>query len=339
MEKYSILMLMSKYHKVSGHARVIDSLSIELEKIGHKVTLGSFNFEKEPPEKICKLQLSKSNIFKKIKEGEFDLIHNHQTLMNYYLLFLQQPLIFHYHGASTKLQKINLGISSVLCKKRINKIISISESAKKEIQQYFPTTSNSVIYNGVDTNFYKQNNKKELQKGNPQLLFVGNLFKYKNVQFIIKIFSQLRNKFPNIHLQIIGEGKYKENLIQMIDRFNLHDRIQLVGRVNDEQLREYYSSCDIYSTASNWEFFNLPLLESMSCGKPILVSELPVHREIILKSNAGEIFQMNPNSFMEKIENILENYEQFSENARKFAIDNDWMNTAKKISSVYSELI
>ena len=49
MKKYSILMLMSVYHAVSGHTRVVDALSIELEKMGHTVTLGSFNFKKEPP--------------------------------------------------------------------------------------------------------------------------------------------------------------------------------------------------------------------------------------------------------------------------------------------------
>ena len=339
MEKYSILMLMSKYHKVSGHTRVVDSLSIELEKMGHKVTLGSFNFEKQPPEKINKLELSKLNIFKKINKGKFDLIHNHQTLMNYYLLFSNQPLIFHYHGASSKLQKINLGISSIICKKRINKIISISESAKKEIQQYFPTISNSVTYNGVDTNFYKQNNDKKFQKGNLQLLFVGNLFEYKNIQFLIKNFNKLKNKFPNIHLKIIGDGEYRGYLTQLINKLNLNESIELVGRVSDEQLREYYFSCDIYVTASTWEFFNLPLLESMSCGKPILISELPVHREIILKSKSGKIFQMNIDDLVEKINNIQENYEEFSNNAKKFALENNWINVAKKISKIYADLI
>ena len=339
MEKYSILMLMSKYHAVSGHTRVVDSLCMELEKMGHKVTLGSFNFEKQPPEKINKLQLSKSDIFKKIKEGKFDLIHNHQTLMNYYLLFSKQPLVFHYHGASSKLQKINLGLNSLICKKRINKIISISESAKKEIQQYFPTTSNSIIYNGVDTNFYKQKINKKFQKGNLQLLFVGNLFEYKNIQFIIKNFIKLKNQFPNIHLQIIGDGEYKQEILKIINELNLNKNIELVGRVNDEQLKEYYFSCDIYISASTWEFFNLPLLEAMSCGKPILISELPVHREIILKSNAGKIFQLNDNDLIEKINAIQENYNEFSKNAEKFALDNDWKNVAEKISKLYSNLI
>jgi glycosyltransferase involved in cell wall biosynthesis len=337
MEKYSILMLMSVYHVVSGHTRVVDALSIELDKMGHNVTLGSFNFKKDPPKQISKLKLTRTNITKKINEGKFDIIHNHQTLMNYHLLLVKNPIIFHYHGASSKLQKINLKIASVICDKKIDKIISISESAKKEIKEYFPRKPNSVVYNGVDTTFYKNSNLKKNK--NLQLLFVGNLFKYKNIQFLIKNFLQLKNEFPNIHLQIIGDGEYREPIVKIINELNLNENIQLLGRVNDEELIKYYSKCDIYFTASTWEFFNLPLLESMSCGKPILVSELPVHREIILKSNAGEIFEMNMANLIEKIHNILKNYDQFSQNARKFALQNDWSYVAKRISSVYSELI
>ena len=336
MKKYSILMLMSRYHEVSGHTRVVDSLSKELVKIGHKVTLGSFNFEKDPPEDIQKLQLHKLDITRKIEEGKFDLIHNHQTLMNYHLLFTKKPLIFHYHGASTKLQKINLGISSIICKKRINKIISISDSAKKEIKQYFPKTSNTVIYNGVNTDFYKQDNNKN---DSLELLFVGNLFEYKNIQFIIKMMFNLKQTFPNTHLKIIGDGIYKKKLNNLIIKYNFQDQIKLIGRVNDEQLLQYYSSCDIYTTASTWEFFNLPLLESMSCGKPILVSDLPVHQELISKSNAGEIFSMNSDSFEKKLKLILKNYEKFSQNGRKFALANDWAKMAERISNIYDELI
>ena len=218
MKKYSILMLMSVYHAVSGHTRVVDALSIELEKMGHTVTLGSFNFKKEPPKKISKLELNKSNITKKIKEGNFDIIHNHQTLMNYHLLFVKNPIIFHYHGASSKLQKINLKLASTICKNKIDKIISISESAKNEIEEYFPNKSNTVIYNGVNTSFYKENNTEKNK--NLQLLFVGNLFKYKNIQFLVKNFLQIKNEFPNIHLQIIGDGEYRESLVKIIDELN-----------------------------------------------------------------------------------------------------------------------
>ena len=112
---------------ISAAIGVVDALSIELEKMGHNVTLGSFNFKKDPPEQISKLELTRTNITKKIKEGKFDIIHNHQTLMNYHLLFVKNPIIFHYHGASSKLQKINLKIASVICNNKIDRIISISE--------------------------------------------------------------------------------------------------------------------------------------------------------------------------------------------------------------------
>ena len=339
MKKYSILMLMSKYHAVSGHTRVVDSLCIELEKMGHKVTLGSFDFKKEPPPKISKLELNRINVTNTINKGDYDIIHNHQTLMNYYLLFVNKPIIFHYHGASSLIQKINLKISSIICNKKILKIISISESAKNEIKKYFFNTSNIVVYNGVNTNFYKNSGNASFKKGNPQLFFVGNLFEYKNIQFLINIFPKIIQNYPDIHFQIVGKGEFKDNLIKLVKELKLGKKIEFVGRINDDELKKYYSSSDIYITASKWEFFNLPLLESMSCGKPILVSELPVHREIILKSKAGEIFEMNEKNLILKINNIIKNYDQFSQNARKFALENDWNHAAVKISSVYRELI
>lgn len=339
MNKFSILMLMSKYHAVSGHTRVVDSLSIELKKLGHDVTLGSFDFKKELPPGISKLNLNYYNVSKEINQGKYDIIHNHQTMMNYFLLSTKKPVIFHYHGASTKIQKINLKISSLICKNKINKIISISEAAKNEILEYFPNNSNSVIYNGVNNNFYKKFIEKKFNKKRLQILFVGNLFKYKNIQFIIKNFFELKKEFPEIYFQIIGDGQFKNHLIGMVKKLNLDKHIEFIGRVSDEELRDYYSACDIYITASLWEFFNIPLLEAMASGKPILTSELPVHKEILLKSNAGEIFEMNSKSMIKKINKILDNYEAYSDCALKFAFENDWSNIAKKISLIYDDLI
>ena len=48
---------------------------------------------------------------------------------------------------------------------------------------------------------------------------------------------------------------------------------------------------------------------------------------------------MNVDIFVEELEFILKNYVEFSENARKFALENDWSNMAKSILQVYDELI
>ena len=83
----------------------------------------------------------------------------------------------------------------------------------------------------------------------------------------------------------------------------------------------------------------MPLLESMSCGKPVLISDLPVHQEIISKSQAGKTFSMNVDNFVKELEFILKNYARLSDNARKFALENDWSNMANRILDVYDELI
>ena len=123
----SILMLMSVYQKTSGHTRVIDNLSKNLVKQGYDVTIGAITFQKEPPENVQGINLTYTNAKSVFKN--YDIIHNHQTKMNYYSLFTSKPFLFQYHGASTKLQKINLYLSLLLCKKKISKIIKDSKSS------------------------------------------------------------------------------------------------------------------------------------------------------------------------------------------------------------------
>ena len=63
------------------------------------------------------------------------------------------------------------------------------------------------------------------------------------------------------------------------------------------------------------------------------------HQEIISKSQAGKTFSMNVDNFVKELEFILKNYARLSDNARKFALENDWSNMANRILDVYDELI
>jgi len=82
MEKTKILMLMSIYQKVSGHTRVVDNLSKFLVEEGFDVTIGAITFQKDLPNGVKKENLKLTNVISKIKK--YDIIHNHQTKMNYF---------------------------------------------------------------------------------------------------------------------------------------------------------------------------------------------------------------------------------------------------------------
>jgi glycosyltransferase involved in cell wall biosynthesis len=334
----SILMLMSKYHKFSGHVRVVENLSIGLDKLGFDITIASPMWEKDPPECIKKISLNRFKTVDSQIPHKINLIHNHQTLMNYYSLFTKRPFIFHYHGASTLLQRINLKISMNICKNHLTKIISVSYSAENQINNLIKNTPSQIIYNGVDNRLY-QNIKKIESNGDPQLLFVGNLFEYKKVQIIILAMKKILIDFPNAYFQIIGQGEFSEKLKKLIEINNLQKNVKIIGKVDDHELRQRYASCDIYISASSFETFGLPLLEAMASGKPVLGSNIPAHKELIEASKAGLIFEYDVDEIAEKVKDVYENRAELGKLGKKFAEKHDWEQVCKQVADVYKNLI
>jgi len=338
MMQDSILMLMSKYHKFSGHVRVVENLSIGLDKLGFDVSIASPIWEKDPPECIKKIHLNRFKTIDSQIPNEISLIHNHQTLMNYYSLFTKRPFIFHYHGASMFLQRINLKVSMKLCRNHISKIISVSYAADNQINEIVKNIPSQIIYNGVNNRLY-QNIKNIEKDGDPQLLFVGNLFEYKKVQTIILAMKKILINFPNAHFQIIGQGEYSEELKKLIEINNLEKNVKIIGKVDDYELRQRYASCDVYISASSFETFGLPLLEAMSSGKPVLGSNIPAHKELIDASKAGLIFENNIDEIAEKVKDVYQNRIELGKLGKKFAEKHDWEKVCKQIAEVYRELI
>ncbi len=338
MMQDSILMLMSKYHKFSGHVRVVENLSIGLDKLGFDVSIASPIWEKDPPECIKKIYLNRFKTIDSQIPNEISLIHNHQTLMNYYSLFTKRPFIFHYHGASMFLQRINLKVSMKLCRNHISKIISVSYAADNQINEIVKNIPSQIIYNGVNNRLY--HNIKNIEKdGEPQLLFVGNLFEYKKVQNIINAMEKIVITHPNAFLQIVGNGKYFGNLQNQIIQKKLEKYIELCGRITDEQLQQMYASCDLYVSASSWEMFGLPILEAMAYGKPSAVSNIPAHKELIEASKAGKVFEQDINDIYKKIIEVFEKKDQLSLDAKKFANEHTWEKVCQKIGNVYDGIL
>jgi glycosyltransferase involved in cell wall biosynthesis len=342
-----VLFVVSHYRASGGHESVMNSLAIGLSKLGHEVTIGAFSFEKSPPDPIPKVLLKKTrNLpYQLNRNKRIDIIHSHHAKMNYYSLLSPGRFIFHHHGASNTLQRLNLKISFFLCQKKISKVIYVSNSSmvqtRREAGHASEGVPSVVIYNGVDTVFYNTALPKKYKIGDPQLLFVGNLYRHKNLTRIIEEMPQIIQDFPDVHLQIVGDGEGYGEIKESIDRHKLRDHVELTGKITDtEELRLRYSSCDIYLSASMIEAHPVPLLEAMACGKPVLVSGIPPHVEAVRSSNAGRIFSFEDRCGIRKgILNILNEFNRFASNARGFAEKNDWSHVCMRVSGVYDELM
>ena len=339
MTKGSILMFKSVYDGTSGHDKVIENISIGLNKLGYTVTIGSFLFLKDPPLNIPKIVLTRLGILSNKELEKFDIIHIHEAFVNYNFIFTNKPLVYHYHGINGLLQIINLKFCLFFCHKKIKKIISVSKSGLKYLKssQDIPI---EVISNGVNRQIFQKDIVKQVSKGKPQLLFVGNLYSSKNVKMLINAMKTVLKEFPESHLQIVGSGETTNELDEIIGKLGLRKNIELVGQLSHNELKYYYSSCDVYISASTVEAHPLPPLEAMSSGKPLLLSNIPGHKELIDESHAGLIFvNNNINDFFEKLEEILEKNQFYSSNALEYASRNDWSITCKKISDVYEQIM
>ena len=334
-------MVVAKYPATFGHTSVINYLCKELNELGHRTAIGAFSFDSDHPFNIESVKLNKRKLLSSgVSYLDFDIIHPHQARVLYYLLSKKpnKPIIFHYHGASDRIQELNFKVAMWRYKNKISKIISVSNAGINQMKKLVKDISAEVIYNGVDTKLFNPNLEQSYKKGNPQLLFVSALRKYKKVEVLINSIPSILKKFPDAHLQIIGDGENFANLKNQIQEKKLEDKIEMLGKIEHDDLKFYYSSCDLYVSASTFEVCPVPPIEAMSCGKPLLLFDIEPHVEIINASKAGKIFpSTNPNDISELVFDVLQNKNIFGASARKFGEQHDWSLIGKKLSLIYKE--
>ena len=343
MEKQkSVLMVVAKYPATFGHTSVINYLCRELNKMGYRAAIGAFSFDSDPPFNIEKIKLSKRKLLTSgISYLDFDIIHAHQARVLYYLLSVKptKPVIFHYHGASNKIQETNFKIAMWRYRNKISKIVSVSYAGISQMKKLVKDISADVVYNGVDTNLFNHNLPALHKKGTPQLLFVSGLRKYKKTRILIDSMPSILEKFPDAHLQIVGEGEDYTVLEDIIKEKKLDNRIELIGKIDHDELRFYYSSCDLYISASTFEVCPVPTLEAMACGKPLVLSNIEPHQEMINISKAGKIFsKSNPEEILTVVSEVFQDQKNLGILGRKFTEAHDWSIISKQMAEIFESV-
>ena len=161
-----------------------------------------------------------------------------------------------------------------------------------------------VIYNKVDTQRFSDKVKKKFFSVKPTILSVGRLIDQKNHHYLIESMKDLDAK-----LLIIGDGPNFKSLSSLSKKLDLTNKIEMIKKVPNEELPEYYVSCDLYAQPmENLGGIPIPVLEAMSCGLPIVMSKHSSdYSEII--DEAVVFVENNPSSFSNAFKRILTNPE------------------------------
>jgi glycosyltransferase involved in cell wall biosynthesis len=151
----------------------------------------------------------------------------------------------------------------------------------------------------VNEEFVPQNiNKKQafgIDNEEPVLLFVGRISKEKGVDGLVDIFKKAKKQIPNLRLVVAGKGPYEDEL-----KAQLPKEI-FVGWVDHSRLPDIYSSADLLVLPSKFDTFSLVVLESISCGLPVIAYKSKGPKDILAGNRAGFIV----NKKTEMIENVI----------------------------------
>ena len=169
--------------------------------------------------------------------------------------------------------------------------IANSQTVRARIKKYYNRAA-EVIYPPVDTNFFRPG----LKKGD-YFFTASRLEPYKNIELVIEAFNRL--KLP---LKVAGTGTQLLNLESKI----LNPKIEFLGRVTDENLRELYQNAKAFVFPA-YEDAGIMILESLACGTPVIGLAAGGTAEFVAEGRNGVLFaQQNTDAIIAAVQRFSE---------------------------------
>lgn len=237
--------------------------------------------------------------------------------------------------------------------KKANRVLTVSQTVKHEIINRFQVDTHKVaaIYNGIDHNHFmpfKRSGNDMPKENNPgqqyKLLYIGALEPRKNLEIVLLALNRLIHEMgKNVSLTIAGGARdqnYSHRLKQMVKKLGIKKDLFFTGYISDERCLELLKDADVFLAPSRGEGFDLPPLEAMACGVPVVCSDIPVHRELF--DGYAAFFQPDAEKHLaDVINDLLSDHQKrtlLKNNGRKPTLNFKWEHTACQIAEIYRNI-
>ncbi|MDA9275362.1 glycosyltransferase family 4 protein [Acidimicrobiia bacterium] len=192
------------------------------------------------------------------------------------------------------------------------------------------------INNGVEITEIQ---RRTLDKPEINLIIVSRLVIQKNIDLVINALKILNN--VNLKLNIIGEGNEISKLEKVINDFNLHKQVKLLGKIDNNEISKFLTNSDIFIQASDYEGLPHSVLEAINYEVPILSTEAGGCKDLLNDGERGFIISTPPNKNLiaKNIKFIINNKD---EAIKRAAVAKSYISKEYNFSSqakVYMEVI
>ena len=195
-----------------------------------------------------------------------------------------------------------------------------------------------VISNGIN-DFWINNLDTNNNVSNPHhVVYAGNFTRNKNIPRLVHALQSLRGEFPDLHLDIAGEGgDNQKQVLALIERH--HDWISYHGKITEpEKMRELYRANSVFAMPSKSETFGLVYIEALSQGLRVLWSRGEAI-DGLFSEHIGE--SVNPLSTSDISQNLAKIFSQSNTYDTLPASSFEtfrWSSIAQQYLSIYSQL-
>ena len=119
------------------------------------------------------------------------------------------------------------------------------------------------------------------------VIAVARLVPLKNLQLLLEATAIVRDRLPDVHLLIVGDGPEAGMLKHRAAGLDLSDRVTFAGQVAHGDMPMFYRSADVFALSS--EFDNSPnaVLEAMACGLPVVATDVGGVRQFVTDGDGG----------------------------------------------------
>lgn len=225
------------------------------------------------------------------RRGEFDVVHDNQTLGYGLLGDLGAPLVSTIHHPITVDRRLELDAApdwrrrmsvrrwyaftrmQKRVARRLPSVLTVSGTSRQEIVDHLGVRDDriSVVHIGADTDLFSPDPSIPEVPGRIVTTSSADV-PLKGLIYLVEALAKVRAENPAAHLVVVGKRAEDGPVAQAIERYGLEGAIEFVKGITDEELVDLVRSAEVACVPSLYEGFSLPAAEAMATGTPLLAT-------------------------------------------------------------------
>lgn len=280
------------------------------------------------------------------KRLKADILHIHAigpALLVPYAKILGMKVVFTHHGPDYDRDKWGFAAKTMLklgeCMGCMfaDEVIVISDVIRNLIKRKYNRTSHvHLIYNGVSQpeicDYPEYFNELGIEKGK-YILGMCRFVPEKNLHHLVEAFTKVksRNEVEDIKLVLAGDTDFEDDYSRSLREMARKNGVVLTGFIKGKKLHSLLTNCLCYCLPSSHEGLPIALLEAMSYGVKVIVSDIPANKEVGLPES--DYFPVgNVDALTEKLKTVVNQpLQHIDYDMKKY----DWEKIADQVRDVY----